>query len=84
MESNDVGRQILDKLAPCFEGYIYNTTLPGLEKMESGKSLHSNQQLMRVKDKIVDDSNSNGESSNGDMELNFLPNEGEDFSDQKK
>ena len=47
--------------------------------MESGKSLHSNQQLMRTKDKIVDDSNSNGEISNGDMELDFLPNEGVDF-----
>ena len=84
MESNDVGRQISNKLAPCFEGYTYNTTLPGPEKMESGKSLHSNQQLMMAKDRIVDDSNSNGESSNGNMELDFLPNEGEDFPDQKK
>lgn len=41
--------------------------------MESGKSLHSNQQLIRAKDKIVDDLNSNRESSNKDIELDFLP-----------
>ena len=46
-------------------------------------SLHSNQQLKWAKDKIVDDSNSNSENLNGDMELDFLPNEGEDFSDHK-
>ena len=69
-------------VVPCFEECTYSTTLPVLEKMDNC-SLHSNQQLKWAKDKIVDDSNSNSENLNGDMELDFLPNEGEDFSDHK-
>lgn len=83
MESNDFGRLIPKKFVPCFEGCTYNTTLPVPKKLDSCKSLHSNQQLMWAKDKIVDDSNLNEESSNGDMELDSQPNKGEDFPDQK-
>lgn len=84
MESNDFGRLIPKKFVPCFEGCTYNTTLPVPKKLDSCKSLHSNQQLMWAKDKIVDDSKLNEESSNGDMELDSQPNKGEDFPDQKK
>lgn len=84
MESNDFGRLIPKKFVPCFEGCTYNTTLPIPKKLDSCKSLHSNQQLMWAKDKIVDDSKLNEESSNGDMELDSQPNKGEDFPDQKK
>lgn len=71
-ESNDFGRQIPDKFVPCFKGYTHNTTLPTLDKMDNGKSLHSNQQLMWAKDKIVDNSNLDRKNSNGDMELHFF------------
>ena len=83
MDCNDSGRQ-LDKPNPISKKCILNKTLPVVDKSDKYQFLNTNQQLVRGKDKVVDNINLNGGYSKGNMEMEIIPNDSEDLPGQKK
>ena len=83
VDCNDSGRQ-LDKPNPISKKCILNRTLPVADKSDKYQFLNTNQQLVRGKDKVVNNINLNGGYSKGNMEMEIIPNDSEDLPGQKK
>ena len=84
VDLNSSWHQASDKLDSISKECSFKTTLRETKNLGRSQSLNTNQQLVSAKEKATENTNLNGKNSNGDMEMDFIPNECEDLQGQKK